>query len=420
MSSPRRFGPARLVAGGLALAVTTALPCALRAQDVDYYRAEVARLTTMRDEARIAAARADSIALAALPQIVVRESGFVLRTEPGLEAIARKAAQTAAPGLRHMLGDLFDDMAAEPMLLRYQPEAEARTARQRERGLGALVARRKLARPVERTVQLTTLLPDGRPALPWMNEALDAERLARRLTSRVADVYFARLPADVHAWLGIALAVNDTVGGRTTTYTDLVTAASKSTHACFARDVSACRIALALDPIGDPLDTWYAPDERPALVERGRFQLLNGATRVSYRQCVEQRVIESCDRLLRMGLNDATGRGSQRVVTGVTTQGALVPPPLGNVPRHTIAELALSLGGPGAARRLLDAPPGSSIAERLTAASGLDADSLVSLWHARILAARPEPVTLTPRIAWAAVAWGLFASAFALRSTRWR
>jgi hypothetical protein len=420
MSEPRRLGMGRVVAGGLALVATIALPRAIRAQDAEYYRGEVARLTRMRDEARIAAARADSLALAALPQIVVRESGFVIRTERGLEAIARKAAASAAPGLRRMFGDLYTEMAAEPMLLRYQPEREGRAARERETGVGSFVARHRVAVPVERVVQLTTLLPDGRPALPWMNEAPDADRLARRLTSRVGDLYFARLPADVHAWLGVGLAVNDTVGGRMTTYTDLVTTASKSTHACFARDVSACRIALALDPIGDPLDTWYAPDERPALVVRARFQLLNGMTRVSYRQCVEQHVIEMCDRLLRMGLNEAVGRGSQRVVTGVTTQGALVPPPLGNVPRHTITQLAMSLGGPGAARRLLDAPAGSSIAERLTFVSGLGADSLVSLWHARILAARPGPVTLTPRIAWAALAWGLFASAFALRSTRWR
>ena len=42
------------------------------------------------------------------------------------------------------------------------------------------------------------------------------------------------------------------------------------------------------------------------------------------------------------------------------------------------------------------------------------------VWRARVLAARPRPVTLNPRGAWVALMWGLVFGLLAFGSTRWR
>src|SRR5439155_1464720 len=57
---------------------------------------------------------------------------------------------------------------------------------------------------------------------------------------------------------------------------------------------------------------------------------------------------------------------------------------------------------------------------RLRPAADLPLDSLLAVWRGRVLAARPEPVTLESKGAWVALSWGVIFGLLALRSTRWR
>jgi hypothetical protein len=60
-------------------------------------------------------------------------------------------------------------------------------------------------------------------------------------------------------------------------------------------------------------------------------------------------------------------------------------------------------GGTGAYDRLVSAH--GSVREQLAAAAGVPLDSVVSAWRARVLAARSEPMMVTPLVALAALVW---------------
>src|SRR5436309_1922249 len=95
------------------------------------------------------------------------------------------------------------------------------------------------------------------------------------------------------------------------------------------------------------------------------------------------------------------------------------PRPLTYDARAALVHIALRLGGREAYHRLI-ATPALPIPQRLAGAAGVSVDSLVSLWRAEILAARPAPVTVPPWGPWVALGWTAVFAVCALRSSRWR
>lgn len=87
--------------------------------------------------------------------------------------------------------------------------------------------------------------------------------------------------------------------------------------------------------------------------------------------------------------------------------------------RHHFARVALELGGEGAYARLLR-PADVSLEQRLAAAAGLSADSLLEVWRQAILHAKPEPTLVSHPIVLSGLAWVLVLLLLSSRSSRWR
>ena len=380
----------------LALAATSTSP--VGAQSVEESRANVARLERAVADAQLAVDRADSISRVSLPRDTVRESGFVILTTRDLEGVAREAAVLAEPELRATLGDMYASVAARPFVLRV---AAARLWMQ----VGD-------SPPKGNSVELAGLGQDGLPIEPWAREDRSAERIARNMVRMVMRGVHDRMPADLRTWLGVppsTLPVN--ANAFDGTYIEMVTQPSQSVRSCFAGNSAHCADALEVRRIEDPMTTWYSPAERRLLVQRiGESFRRDARKDTRFNLCVEKGVERVCDELLRSRLSE------QSASKGV----APLPAPFGSQARSSVLHVALRIGGSGAFRRLVEAAEAPTIEARLAAAAGVSPDSLLSAWRSSVIASRPSQVTLTARIAWTALIWGVFASALALRSSRWR
>jgi len=96
-----------------------------------------------------------------------------------------------------------------------------------------------------------------------------------------------------------------------------------------------------------------------------------------------------------------------------------IPRPLETESHRLLAHIALRIGGRAAYGRLL-ADSSAPLSERLAHAAGVSLDSLISRWHAEVLAARPVAVTV-PRWGVPVALGGIVVlAACGLRSSRWR
>lgn len=225
--------------------------------------------------------------------------------------------------------------------------------------------------------------------------------LAKWLARRAAMEIAALQDTSFRRWLrsGIDL-FSDSTRWSASAYVELVTQPWTAVKRCYLGDLDGCRHALGLAPGIDLLDQWYDAEDRRRLVaaaDEGQFNRAHARERTA---CVDGGAADACTALLR------------------DVSASYLQPPLPSGPLALVG-LVLDLGGPGAYTRLM-ASPERPLAERLSAAAGLAPDSLLATWRARVLAARPEPVTLTAALAWAAFAWVLAFGTLAVQSTRWR
>ena len=233
--------------------------------------------------------------------------------------------------------------------------------------------------------------------VPW---DLDEASLATML---LANVPIAPADPSLSDWLGTSLrpavrAEQD----RVAVYIQLVTAPSAAARSCYLGDVSRCKDALGLGDDATVLQRWYpSAAERRSLVTRSFAYYFNqGATAAPFRACADG--------------SDADCIG---LLDGVP--GSALPKPLGNDARVTLAHFAVRLGGRDAYRRLL-ANPNAPIGDRLSAAAGINLDSLVARWRTQVIAARPPTVFLPIWAFTVALGWTVFFAACGLRSSRWR
>jgi hypothetical protein len=178
-------------------------------------------------------------------------------------------------------------------------------------------------------------------------------------------------------------------------YVQLATAESQAVRSCWLGDNRACRDALALTNLSDPVSVWYSPDEQRRIVARG------GA---GWTQACIDGSDEDCHRAL-----------SGRVIRSLR--------PLEERARLLLVEVALKVGGAGALQRMLAAGE-MGFEERLLAAARLDADSLVALWRTEIKesadAVEYRSPTVPSSLAVAGLAWIVVFILLSTRSTRWR
>lgn len=187
----------------------------------------------------------------------------------------------------------------------------------------------------------------------------------------------------------------------TTIYRELATAPSQATRNCLNQRPEACWTALGADLQTDdyPLDDWYTPEERRALVAGVDFWWRKDS---GLREaCVNLQRIEACDTALRN--QGYSGRWAP--LARATSRNALL-------------WIALNEGGEGAWERLTD--PSLLPGDALRFASGLNTEQLSSKWLAWVSANRtPPPDGFDPTLL-VSVLWIAAFTALAMRSKRCR
>src|SRR6266542_3631424 len=200
-------------------------------------------------------------------------------------------------------------------------------------------------------------------------------------------------------WLGPMLLPDATARvERSHVYVELVTAPAVAVRRCYAGVVESCAAALGT-VAGDRALLWYDAPERRTVVGRNLESAQHLGLYAASRACLDQESDAACLAVLH----------------------ALpwLEPPLSNEARQSLARVALSLGCRRAFIRLAE-NTGRPLTQRLALAAAVPLDSLIHQWRELVIAARPRPVTLSARFAWAALGWSVVFGLLALRSTRWR
>lgn len=355
----------------LALTVLLAAAPAAGAQEEPNLRARIARLERELRNTKIAAARADALRSPAIATSDTISAGALRVLAPaGVAHDTRAAVAEAWPLLDATFGQASAKLAGYPFTL-----------------VG--VGRRGERDPFEGVSN--PVITNGQTA-----------DIVQRLLWAAATVIAASSDSALGDWMrGALVPIRDPAGERRGVYVALVTAPSPAARRCYLGDLDACRSALGFVPVSDAVADWYdAPRRRQIVREIENLDQVRGSSR-AYTACVTDLSDTDCLALLR------------RAPPGA------IPPPLPPSARFSLVRSAIELGGRGAFARL-SASRGRPIEQRLAAASGVPGDSVLLSWHAAVLAARPQRVTVEARGGWIALAWGVAFGLLALRSSRWR
>ena len=168
--------------------------------------------------------------------------------------------------------------------------------------------------------------------------------------------------------------------------------------ACMKGDTRSCVNGLDLLSAPAPLHGWYTPEERSALVivwshDYGHIPLVGTSS------CA-MGSMAACDSVF------------------LNPSGPHIESPLAGSSRRTLTELALSVGPPGAASRLMQTV--GTPQQRLATVAGIPIDSLVALWRANVVANHSAADITSVSALVAALLWSTLIAAMALRSSRWR
>jgi len=357
----------------LAIGATLAPPRA-RAQDAAALRNHVARLTQAFLRAQALRAQSDTAASRRRPVDSVRVGALRLVVAPSMTAVARPAADTAWFALARTFGRAADVLERTPLVVQVEGQPEGL--------LPVLAPARQVFAPAP---------PD--PAI-----------LARGLVMQGAQVVGMQQDSALQTWMLSTLIPPLGGGDRLDlVFEELVTSSRTVVRQCYEGDIDACTRALALAESRDPIRDWYdAVDRRQLVAEFNGWERAHASA--SYRQCVSAGADSACIAALRAMPDWLVANVMQ---------------PLSGGARVSAIQTAIELGGPEAYDRLL-ASPRRPMRDRLAAAAGVSTDSLLRVWRARILAARPESLAFRAKGAWAAVLWTVLLGFLALRSSRWR
>lgn len=340
------------------------------AQDAAALRRRVARLESALRAAEIDARRSDSLARDRTRYTEIISIGALrVWATPELRAATHAAMQRIWPLVDSTFGSAVNQLATHPIAV--------------VRGAGDRYAAPREARSIVFTTG-------------------SGADLDQRLTWAAASTMAGMQDSALATWLhGILVPMQDLERELRATYVALVTAPSPAARRCFQGDLSGCRMVLGLTSAAQVAEHWYDGTRQRAIVQD--MEYLDEVRRLPmlYESCVTDRVDADCKAVLDR-------------VSPVS-----LPDPLPAAARITLTRVALASGGRDAYRRL-QAGPTRSIETRLAGAAAVAADTLLSAWHRRVLAARPQAVGVTPSTGWGALAWVVMLAVFALRSSRWR
>jgi hypothetical protein len=185
------------------------------------------------------------------------------------------------------------------------------------------------------------------------------------------------------------------------TYVRLATSPYSMDRGCFAGSMEACKHALWISEVDNPVTELYDARERRRLVER-----LNQS---------RSNVFEIA--ALRHGCT-ALGHDSDCIEYLEAVPREVLPLPYTTGVRRSLVRTAIEVGGDGAYGRLIGAH--ATVADMLESVSGLTVDSLVGEWYHATMQARPNPTIITPALGLSSAIWVLLFVLTATRSSRWR
>jgi hypothetical protein len=222
----------------------------------------------------------------------------------------------------------------------------------------------------------------------------------------------------LRSWLPGALELTSDLGQqREWAYYNLVTSPTTAAGSCLIGNLGACEEALGIVTSGNPLTRLYDASGRRALVHRFGASLNRRPLQLLYYNCVSENSDAACHEILQSALD--TGFIRKWHLEDVPGLVGELPPPLGSSARSTLLAVMADLGGRGAWSRLVEAAE-LPLERRLASGAGVPIDSLVSAWRSGILRARPSPVALPRRTAWATLFWATGICVLGMRSSRWR
>jgi hypothetical protein len=189
-------------------------------------------------------------------------------------------------------------------------------------------------------------------------------------------------------------------------YLDLVTSPTVAATHCFEGSIRSCVDILGLDTVANLWrDLFDAAGRRVWVSRRLNYLRSARAPRLAeparlFRECTNQQSDDACLALLH-------------------TTGTPIPDLVSRRTKRSLVFVARSLGGDGTFTRLVADTTGL-IGHRLSAAANVPLDSLLHVWHARVLEAEPPSTRVGPVAAWTSLLVVVLAGLFSLRSTRWR
>jgi hypothetical protein len=354
----------------LALASGHALPAQ---ESVPAMQARLARLKARGDSLRAEARAQEMAARDSNLTVVVRVGTATMRTTPAIERPATEALTTATAQVRQYMGLTADSLAGR---LRFAVREEHFPYAWRWRLFGRSSAARKDAKPSGAVLSASLdILDYSGMSLDW---PIDRTELSNGLVTAFERAAGAQLSAPLDGWLNHRVPMrSDSAAFWTDLYRSLATSNAAVNRRCIGGDRDACRLALAIDSLPkDRLGAWYDESDFSGLAltagdpfNRGEIGRL--LTTDEQEQCTRDARIDICRRML-----------------------ALLPPnafriPVSDAGRGALFRIAIQQGGAGAYARVL-ASTAPTVGERLSAAAQLPADSMVGIWQAKVMAARPH------------------------------
>jgi hypothetical protein len=186
------------------------------------------------------------------------------------------------------------------------------------------------------------------------------------------------------------------------TYVALVTSPYSMHRGCFAGEIEACKHALRIGEVEDPVTELYDARERRRLVQDLTWSQVDAFGMAA----------------LRHGCT-AVGRDSDCIEYLEAVPRDMLPLPYTPGVRRSLIRTAIEVGGDGSYGRLVRSDT-SNVVGMLESVSGLAVDSLVAWWYRAVMDARPRPTTITPALGLSSAIWVFLFVLTATRSSRWR
>ncbi len=386
----------RRVLAALLLACSAALPAQ---QGIATMEARSVALRTRADSLSRQVKRMEAFSRDSGLVVDVREGSYRLRTTTTLAPVATVALRRAVQEARRVLGPEADTLGSRMRLALREQHGQI--------GLTVLFPGATAMRQRISSASLDGLFDGGQLTGAGLDWPLDADDLASNLMMLIERSAAFRLPAPTATWLNHRLPMRDeSPEFWPDLYRALTTSPVAVVRRCVAGDRLACRNAFVLDTMPtDRVAAWYDVSDYPGIAgTAGDGMQRNG---MYLAMSVDER-------------DDCTVRGQldacRRIIALLPVEAFRIPMP--DAGRASLARIALATGGVNAIGRLR-ASGGSTVAQQLTAAANVPADSVIALWQARLIASRPSSPLPGPSFVLASLACIAACIAWSARGKPW-